>query len=56
LRRNEFGVENLRQIVSFFKRQLAVVSLTPKNHKLPGTYWHADQPSPTLEAAVPPPD
>jgi hypothetical protein len=49
-------VEDLRQIVSFFKRQLAIVTLTPKNHKLPGTYWHPGQPTPSLLDAAPPPD
>lgn len=35
-------VENLRQIVSFYKRQLAVVTLTAKNKNLPSTFWQSD--------------
>ncbi len=43
-------VENLRQIVSFHKRQLAVVPLTAKNKNLPSTFWQrpaGDPPRPT---------
>jgi hypothetical protein len=32
-------IENLRQIINFYKRQLATITLTPKNNKLPETFW-----------------
>ena len=50
-------VENLRQIVSFFKRQLAVVPLTAKNKNLPSTFSQipvSDQLT-TTEHPPPPP-
>ena len=34
-------IENLRKILSFYKKQLAVVEVTPKNHGLPSTYWQS---------------
>jgi hypothetical protein len=38
-------VENLRKMISFFKDQLAVEKLSPKNNRLPGSYWQSDAPS-----------
>ena len=35
-------VENLRQILSFYKRQLATKSLTPKNDSIPSVFWQSD--------------
>jgi hypothetical protein len=32
-------VENLRQILSFYKRQLATETLTPKNDSIPSLFW-----------------
>jgi hypothetical protein len=38
-------VENLRQIISFYKRQLAVVTYTAKNKNLPSTFWQSASPA-----------
>jgi len=35
-------VENLRKMISFFKDQLAVEKLSPKNNRLPGSYWQSE--------------
>ena len=35
-------IENLRQIMSFFKRQLATVPLTAKNKHVPSTFWQSE--------------
>jgi hypothetical protein len=35
-------VENLRQILSFYKRQLATKLLTPKNDSIPSLFWQSD--------------
>lgn len=34
--------ENLRQIVSFFKRKLAFKNVTSKNKYAPDTYWQSE--------------
>jgi hypothetical protein len=47
-------VENLRQIVSFYKRQLAVVPLTAKNKNLRSTFWQIPA-SDQLTTTKPPP-
>jgi hypothetical protein len=49
-------VENLRQIVSFYKRQLAVVPLNAKNDDLPTTFWQSDTPSTDSDYGTHPPD
>jgi hypothetical protein len=36
-------VENLRQIKSFFKRQLATVAFTAKNKNTPSAFWQLDE-------------
>lgn len=48
-------VENLRQMLSFFKRCLAIASVTPKNRKLPGTFWQSTPTDRALELASTPP-
>lgn len=35
-------VENLRQILSFYKRQLATKPLTPKNDSIASLFWQSD--------------
>jgi hypothetical protein len=35
-------VENLRQILSFYKGQLATKRLTPKNDSIPSIFWQSD--------------
>jgi hypothetical protein len=48
-------VENLRQIVGFFKRQLAMVPHTAKNKKVPTVFWQPDiEPAGVREAPIPP--
>lgn len=48
-------VENLRQIISFYKRQLAAVPLTAKNKHVPSTFWQAAPlPGDTAGADSPP--
>ena len=39
-------VENLRQMLSFYKRKLAITTLTPKNRELPSTFRQSDEPAP----------
>lgn len=41
-------VENLRQIISFYKRQLATVPFTAKNKNVPNVFWQSDD-RPTTE-------
>jgi hypothetical protein len=35
-------VENLRQILSFYKGQLATKRLTPKNNSIPSLFWQSN--------------
>ncbi|MCY7287250.1 MAG: hypothetical protein LH624_03115 [Cryobacterium sp.] len=48
-------VENLRQMLSFYKRKLALVTVTPKNRELPGTFWQSAGPSPANDDGLQPP-
>jgi hypothetical protein len=48
-------VENLRQIISFYKRRLATVPLTAKNKDIPGVFWQSEVLPPISEAGNPPP-
>jgi len=48
-------VENLRQIIGFYKRQLAMVPHTAKNKKVPTVFWQPDiEPVVVREAPIPP--
>jgi hypothetical protein len=48
-------VENLRQIVSFYKEQLALTKVTPKNKNRPSTFWqHNDENAPSQDTIQPP--
>ncbi|MES2094996.1 MAG: hypothetical protein V4531_14485 [Actinomycetota bacterium] len=48
-------VENLRKIVSFYKNQLRTKTLSPKNNRLPGSYWQpADQSAESEDFEDPP--
>jgi hypothetical protein len=38
-------VENLRNILSFYKRQLSITTLSPKNNRLPGSFWQSSTPA-----------
>lgn len=48
-------VENLRQILSFYKRKLALDRVTPKNRDIPSTFWQSDGPAVRLEDGSQPP-
>lgn len=48
-------VENLRQMLSFYKRKLALASVTPKNRELPGTFWQSPGPAPITNDGLQPP-
>jgi hypothetical protein len=38
-------VENLRQIATFYKRQLATVPLRAKNKHIPSIFWRGERPT-----------
>ena len=48
-------VENLRKIVSFYKNQLSVRNLSPKNNRLPSSYWPSPMPAAESEDSHEPP-
>ncbi|WP_394771333.1 hypothetical protein [Lacisediminihabitans sp.] len=48
-------VENMRKIVSFYKEQLKLRTLTPKNNRLPGSYWQSTTPAAEANDASDPP-
>ena len=48
-------VENLRKIVSFYKNQLSVRNLSPKNNRLPSSYWPSPMPTAESEDSHEPP-
>ena len=48
-------VENLRKIVSFYKNQLSVRNLSPKNNRLPSSYWPSPMPAAESENSHEPP-
>ena len=48
-------VENLRKIVSFYKNQLSVKNLSPKNNRLPGSYWESPMAAVDCEDSQGPP-
>ena len=48
-------VENMRQMLSFYKRKLAVDKVTPKNREIPSTFWQSPGPIDlTAESPQPP--
>lgn len=48
-------VENMRQMLSFYKRKLAISSVTAKNRELPGTFWQSAGPAPIIDQDLQPP-
>ena len=48
-------VENLRQILSFYKRQLATKRLTPKNNSIPSLFSQSDLPHEENDTTPQPP-
>jgi len=49
-------VENLRQMLSFYKRKLAIATVTAKNRELPSTFWQSDGPVPGNDPGQRPPN
>ena len=48
-------VENMRQMLSFYKRKLAIDKVTPKNREIPATFWQSpDRAASTEEGPQPP--
>jgi hypothetical protein len=48
-------VENMRQMLSFYKRKLAIRPVTAKNRELPGTFWQSAGPVPIVDEDLQPP-
>ena len=48
-------VENTRKIVSFYKEQLKLTTLNPKNNRLPGSYWQSTKQATEANDASDPP-
>ncbi|MDJ0322633.1 hypothetical protein QMG61_02495 [Cryobacterium sp. PH31-AA6] len=48
-------VENMRQMLSFYKRKLAIKSVTAKNRELPGTFWQSAGPALIIDEDLQPP-
>ncbi|MEB0303856.1 MULTISPECIES: hypothetical protein [unclassified Cryobacterium] len=48
-------VENMRQMLSFYKRKLAITAVTAKNRELPGTFWQSAGPAPVNDEGLQPP-
>lgn len=48
-------VENMRKIVSFYKEQLKLTTLNPKNNRLPGSYWQSTKQATEANDASDPP-
>ena len=47
--------ENLRSMLSFFKRELAQKNLTAKNNKIASVFWQADETSDEDTESIEPP-
>ena len=47
--------ENLRSMLSFFKRELAQKNLTAKNNKIASVFWQADETSDEDSRSIEPP-
>ncbi|QYF74869.1 hypothetical protein [Cryobacterium sp. PAMC25264] len=48
-------VENMRQMLSFYKRKLSTKPVTPKNRELPGTFWQSAGAAPISTTELQPP-
>ncbi len=48
-------VENLRKIISFYKNQLRLTTISPKNNRLPSSYWQSPTPAYKSEDSQEPP-
>jgi hypothetical protein len=48
-------VENMRQILSFFKGAFAVFTMTAKNDDIARTFWQSDGPAPDADETTQPP-
>ena len=48
-------VENMRQILTFYKGELAVFTMTAKNDDIARTFWQSDGPAPYSDETIQPP-
>jgi hypothetical protein len=48
-------VEHLRQIISFYKRQLATKTFTAKNKNVPSVFWQSDERPTAVDEEIEPP-
>ncbi|MES2092527.1 MAG: hypothetical protein V4531_01785 [Actinomycetota bacterium] len=48
-------VENIRQILTFYKGELAVFTMTAKNDDIARTFWQSDGPAPHADETAQPP-
>ena len=48
-------VENMRQMLSFYKRKLAIDKVTPKNREIPATFWQSPEPAASTGEGPQPP-
>lgn len=48
-------VENMRQILTFYKSELAIAIMTAKNNDMARTYWQSEGPATTNDETIQPP-
>jgi len=48
-------VENMRQLLLFYKGELAVFTMTAKNDHIARTFWQSDGPAPHSDETIQPP-
>lgn len=48
-------VENMRQILTFYKGELAIFTMTAKNNDIARTYWQSEGPAPHSDETIQPP-
>ena len=48
-------VENMRQILTFYKKELAIFTMTAKNNDIARTYWQSECPATTNDESIQPP-
>ena len=49
------GVENVRQLLTFYKGELAVITMTAKNDDIARIFWQSDGPAPHSDETIQPP-
>ena len=48
-------VENMRQILTFYKGELAIFTMTAKNNDIARTFWQSDGPALYSDETIQPP-